>query len=232
MSKKFNSEPFSSSPNPEISFEEIWPSFPPKTYSSALSQYMKEVEARILREVKERVNLIEKEAYEKGFAQGERDGLEMGQKRVEAILHQLKNIIHEIEQQREALYHLYEKEMLQLVFSLSKKIIHHEVSIQPEIILKTLQEALQYLVVQKKVTLHLNPVDYQYLSTHLEKSPLPLGDQGKVKVMEDPSITRGGCLLETPYGKIDATLESQFEEIVSFIWKRRESFDLTQQTNP
>lgn len=193
---------------------------------------MKETEARILREVKEKASVIEKEAYEKGFEQGERDGLEMGQKRVEAILHQFKNILREMEQQREALYHLYEEEMLQLVFSLSKKIIHHEISINPEIILKTLQEAIKYLVVQKRVVIHLNPVDYQYLLTQSEKFPLALGDQGKVKLMEDPSITRGGCLLETPYGKIDATLESQFEEIVSLIWERRASFDLTQQTNP
>lgn len=231
MSKRFHLEPFSPSSHKEIRFEKIWHSIQPKSYSSALPQYLKEVEARILREAKEKANLIEKEAYEKGFAQGERDGLEMGQKRIEAILHQFKNILLEIDQQRETLYHFYEKEMLQLVVSLSKKIIHHETSVNPEIILKTLQEAIQYLVDQKKVVIHLNPVDYQYLLTRSETSPLALGDQERVRVIEDPSITRGGCLLETPYGRIDATLESQFDEIVSLIWEERES-SLTQSKNP
>jgi flagellar assembly protein FliH len=32
-------------------------------------------------------------------------------------------------------------------------------------------------------------------------------------VTSDPSITRGGCLLETPYGDVDARIETQFDMI-------------------
>jgi hypothetical protein len=32
-------------------------------------------------------------------------------------------------------------------------------------------------------------------------------------VTSDPCISRGGCLLETPYGDVDATLETRLEKI-------------------
>jgi flagellar assembly protein FliH len=233
LSKKFTSDCYDQAPIQEATFEMMWPQLQPKVYSSSFQQSMKEFEAKALKQAKEKALFIEKEAYERGFAQGEKDGLEMGQKRLEAILLQFKNILLEIERQREDLYRTYEKEMLQLVLSLSKKILHREVSLHENIILTTLQEALQYLVDRKKVIIHLNPADYQYLLTHPESSPLALGDQGKVRVIEDHSITRGGCFLETPFGKIDATIESQFEEIVSLIWKHMEtSSSLSERSNP
>jgi flagellar biosynthesis/type III secretory pathway protein FliH len=45
-----------------------------------------------------------------------------------------------------------------------------------------------------------------------------------VKLVEDHSITRGGCLFEAPFGETDATIEGQFDEIVSRIWEHREHF--------
>jgi flagellar assembly protein FliH len=204
----------------------MWPQFQPRAFASSFQQYMKEFEAKLLRQAKEKALFIEKEAYERGFAQGEKDGIEMGQRRLEAILQQFKNILLEIEHQREDLYHLYEKEMLQLVLSLSKKILHHELQWHEDIILDTLRAAFQYSVDFKEVIVHLNPTDYQYLLKHQEKSPFTFGDQERVRVIEDHSITRGGCFLETSFGKIDATIESQFEEIVSSIWKQMETLSL------
>ena len=35
-----------------------------------------------------------------------------------------------------------------------------------------------------------------------------------IVITSDPAVTRGGCFLETPYGNIDATIESKLEKIV------------------
>ena len=206
----------------DSAFQVTWPQLESRTYTGSLNQYLKGFEEKVLKQVKEKSYLIEKEAYEKGFAQGEKDGLEMGQKRAEMIAQQLKTILAELEGQRPFLLKVYEKEMVQLVLSISKKIIHHDLQQGEEIIEATLREAFLYMKDRRRVAVHLNPADYQSLLAHSGKDSWIRADQESLRIVEDPAITRGGCLLETPFGDVDATIETQFDEIVSVVWKRFE----------
>lgn len=201
-------------------FEATWPQFQSKHYTSSVHQYLKELEEKILRQVKEKSLLIEKEAYEKGFAQGEKDGLELGRKRLETMVHQFEQVLLDIRRQREALYKEFEREMLELVFSISKKVIHHELTLQEGLVQKTLEEAFQNVVDRKRIIVHLHPADYQFLLNHSDRFPFIRGQTEGIRVVEDPSISRGGCLLETSFGEVDATIEGQFAEIVSSIWSQ------------
>lgn len=137
-------------------------------------------------------------------------------------MQQFKNLIGEIERQREELYRAHEAEILGLILNICKKILHREVQLQQEVILDTLREAFKYVVDRRKVILHLNPTDYEYLLAHSDRFSLNLKDMEGVKMVQDPSITRGGCFLETAFGDIDGTIESQFDQIVSLVWKRFE----------
>jgi len=222
LSKKFTSSHSLPKISQEGTFQLDWPQLHPKTYASSFHQYLKELEEKVLKQAREKSLFIEKEAYEKGFAQGEKDGLELGQRRIETILTQFKEILTEIERQRKDLYKAFEREMLLLVLDIGKKVIRHELKLDEGIILATLQEAIQYVVDRRKLVVHLNPVDYQYLLAHPEGLSLPLDEAGAVKVVEDHSITRGGCFLETSFGEVDATVESQFNEIVCLIWEQWE----------
>jgi flagellar assembly protein FliH len=219
LSKKFIPE---GSPQPSVSkttFEMIWHPFEGKEYSPILLEHFKEIESKILKQARDKALFVEKEAYEKGFAQGEKDGLAMGEKRLEAITQQLKNILAETESQRGHLYKTYEKEMLQLVLSIAKKIVHREVKQSEELILSTLKESLRHVVDQRKITVHVNPVDYQHLLVPSSPSPALLGESERIQLVKDPSVTRGGCLIETAFGDVDGTIEGQLDRIVSLVWE-------------
>jgi flagellar assembly protein FliH len=185
---------------------------------------MKEIEAEVFRKAKEKALLIEREAYERGFAQGEKDGLELGQKRSETIFRQLQLLFGEIVKQREDLYQAYTREMMQLAICLTRKILQQDLPLPEPLIHKTLQAAFHYVKEQRKVHLRLNPNDYEHLLARPELLPFaqePNGTEG-VKMVADPTITRGGCYLETSMGDIDATLESQLDQIASLIWEKAE----------
>lgn len=223
MSKKFTFGSFSQGTvHKDTHFGALWPQLQPKTYASSLDLYLKGLETKLLKQAREKALDIEKEAYEKGFAQGEKDGLELGQRRLEVIIQQVKNVLAEIERQREDLFRIFEKEMLQLVLSICKKVLHHELTLHEDVITLTLQKAFQYVVDRRKVIVHLNPVDCRHLLSHPEKFPFVLEEEGGVKVVEDHLITRGGCFLETSSGEMDGTIESQLDEIASLIWERPE----------
>ena len=193
-----------------------------------LNQAAQEMEEKILKQARDRALLIEREAYEKGFAQGERDGLEMGEKRLEAILDTFGKILEEIGSLRRNLYQKYEGEMVQLIFALTRKILRHDLPLPEGWVKETVKAAFQYVLEPRKVIVHLNPKDYQYLLSHPEGFPFrgEGKEEDKVKVVADPSITRGGCFLETPLGDIDATLETQIGALLQSVWQKFEQTNL------
>jgi len=221
LSKKFVSDKMIAGEVPsEPAYKMVWHSLGRKEYSSAFLEQLKDVEGKVLKQAKEKALHIEQEAYEKGFAQGGKDGMELGQKRIEMIVQKMGNVLQQIEDQRESLYRTYEREMLQLVLSISKKILHHECQVNEEVITATLREVSNHIVDQRKIVIRLNPADAQFLQSHPDKAiPVKKGRQG-VELLKDPSITRGGCVVETAFGGIDATMETQFDQIVSLLWEQ------------
>ena len=221
MSKKFVSDKMiGGEVLSEPAYKMVWHSLGRKEYSSAYLEQLKDVEGKVLKQAKEKALHIEQEAYEKGFAQGGKDGMELGQKRIEMIVQKMGNVLQQIEDQRESLYRTYEREMLQLVLSISKKILHHECQVNEEVITATLREVSKHIVDQRKIVIRLNPADAQFLQSHPDKAiPVKKGRQG-VELLKDPSITRGGCVVETAFGGIDATMETQFDQIVSLLWEQ------------
>jgi flagellar assembly protein FliH len=203
-------------------FQVQWPHLLSRENAQRVDQAAKELEEKIQKQARERALLIEREAYEKGFAQGEKDGLELGQKRLEAILESFRKILEEMAQLRQNLYQKHESEMVQLVFALTRKILRQDLPLPEGWVKETLKAAFQEVLDPRKFILHLNPKDHQYLLTHPEGFPFRQEgkDEGELKVLGDPSITRGGCYLETPIDDIDATLENQLEVLMSSVWRK------------
>ncbi len=182
------------------------------------SRVMKDKEEKALKRAKEKVLLIEKEAYEKGFAQGEKDGLELGQKRFETVLDSFRQILMELDRLHQDLYKEHEMEMVKLIFAITRKILRHDLPMPEGVVKESLRAAFQYVIEPRKIAVHLNPKDHQYLLSHPDDLPCGRNEEAKgIKIVPDPSITRGGCFLETSFGDIDATLEGQLDQIISTI---------------
>jgi len=206
-----------------------WPPLLSAENARQVNQAAKEMEEKVLKQARDRALLIEREAYEKGFAQGERDGLELGEKRLEAILDTFRKILEEIGRLRRNLYQKHESEMVRLVFALTRKILRHDLPLPEGWVKETVKAAFQYVLEPRKVILHLNPRDCQYLLNHPEGFPFSREgkEEDKIQVVPDPSITRGGCFLETPRGDIDATLETQIDALTASVWRKFEQSTLS-----
>lgn len=163
--------------------------------------------------MQENISSIEQEAYEKSFAQGEKDGFEFGEKKVIKVIENIENLFNEMVSLKHDVLKQYEREIIDLTFAVAEKIVHHEVRSKESVIKNAIFEALELAVEKSKVVFNVNPDDYDYV----EKLRPELFNQSKriksIVVTSDPGVTRGGCYLETPYGNIDATIESKLEKI-------------------
>ena len=162
---------------------------------------------------KENIASIEQEAYEEGFVQGEKDGFELGEKKALKVIENIENLFNEITDLKNDILKQYEKEILELIFAVAEKVVHHEVKLDDTVVKSAIFAALELAVEKSKVVFNVNPDDYDYV----EKLRPELFNQNKelksIVVTSNPAVTRGGCFLETPYGNIDATIESMLEKI-------------------
>jgi flagellar assembly protein FliH len=181
---------------------------------------LKDLEDRLLKNVQERALKIEQEAYEKGFAQGEKDGLELGFKRLEANIQAFQKILEEMQAFRKDYHRRHEGEMVRFLLALVRRILKQDFPNAEETAAATLREALRQAEEHKKARIRLHPKDYEFLKTHPERLPFALTGESPEGPgwTADPSIPRGGCLIETPFGDIDATLESQLDQIAAGLW--------------
>lgn len=117
----------------------------------------------------------------------------------------------EISRVRSALYAQVEREVVKLAVEVAKKIVHREIQADHEIIETLVRVALSHVAEKSAVTVHLSPVDYNYLLEH--RAELAQSDGRDISLLADQSVERGGCLIQTECGDIDARIEEKFREV-------------------
>jgi flagellar assembly protein FliH len=104
-------------------------------------------------------------------------------------------------------------DMVRLVMAIAEQVIGAEIATRPEFILETLKDALHHCLKADEVQVRIHPDD---LSVVTENRPLFLAAVSGLKniVFEaGPSVARGGCLVESHLGQVDASIESRLEDI-------------------
>jgi flagellar assembly protein FliH len=102
-----------------------------------------------------------------------------------------------------------ESEVVELALQIARKIIGREVTVDREIALTLVRSSLAKLHNRSIAVVHLNPDDFAFVEAGRET----LGFRGSLELVEDNSISAGGCLVHTDTGDIDAQIDSQFDEI-------------------
>ncbi len=156
---------------------------------------------------------IEKDAYENGFRQGEKAGLELAERKVEVLIRRYADAILEIGRLKPKLYQQAEREIVKLALEVAKKIVRREVLVDREIVQSLVKVALSHVAVKSAVTVHLHPADYSYVLEQRETAGRAEDGDREVVLLADKTIDRGGCLVETECGDIDARIEEEFREV-------------------
>lgn len=159
------------------------------------------------------IEAIEREAYERGFAAGERAGFEFGKQKAEVLFNGIAGLLEALSTLKETLHKPCEDEMVELCVAISRKVLQRELELKREGIVDCVRTALKSVVAGGEITIKVNPKDQDILLQH--KGELArYGDGVKgVKVEADESVSRGGCLVDTNFGEIDASIDSVMAEI-------------------
>jgi flagellar assembly protein FliH len=162
---------------------------------------------------------IEREAFAKGFAQGQCAGQEAADQRGEAMLRRLTETLQELTELRSRMIHATERQMVGLALAVARRVVHREVSLDPDLLVAMARVALDRLGESAQITVRLNPDDYQITGA----SRIAQMTASNVTVVADGRIPRGGCRVESEMGILDAGIDAQIQEIAQALLGRAEA---------
>ena len=158
--------------------------------------------------LEEKIQLEKEQAYRSGFE----DGKEIMREEEEMVIQLFLSLIEELKKQREEYLKSVEKEMVGLSLEIASKVIQQKIEQDEKVILKNLKHALKHLLDKGRIIIKLNPADLEIVSKHSKEIKSAEGLKELI-LEEDSKVTRGGCLIHSELGHIDAQIETQLEMI-------------------
>jgi len=79
--------------------------------------------------------------------------------------------------------------------------------------LEIIHKAIESLKYQKEIRIRVNPDDLGFLKENKMQLYTMLGESKEIEIVEDALVGRGGCIIDTEIGTIDARLETQLRVI-------------------
>lgn len=138
------------------------------------------------------------EAVEKGLAEGRERGLAEWLEQSEKLRAAAAATIDQSRPQ-----------IVRLALRVAEKILRQRLAEDPKAIIPMIDEALRAVRSQRRVILYVHPDDLAMLEEHraawLKKNPTI----GTIDLVADDALDRGGCRIETEFGKIDTTIANQ-----------------------
>jgi flagellar assembly protein FliH len=168
---------------------------------------------RILKEAEDRAAHLEREGYDKGFSQGEKDGFELGLKKAEKVVANLERLLGAMSALKQDLVRTYEREIVNVIFAIAKKIVCDQALRDDSLVQRTVLKALHLAADRSEISLRVHPDDVQWIETVKPEFFSEFKELKHLVVTPDPSLIRGGCTLESPSGEVDGRIETQLEEV-------------------
>jgi flagellar assembly protein FliH len=96
-----------------------------------------------------------------------------------------------------------------LALRIAEQALGAAVKVEPERIVDVVRGALRRLVERERVLLMVNPEDLELVRDNIERLVQELGGIESCEVQAERRVARGGAILRTEEGEVDATLETK-----------------------
>lgn len=152
---------------------------------------------------------IAREAFDRGFAEGRDVGAASEAERARAELARLVTSVDQLATARSEMIRATEHQMVELALAIARRIVLREISLDRDLLVAMAHVALQRLEHGAAVTVRFNPDDYS--ATIAAQTARWAGMP--VTVTPDGSVPRGGCRIESTFGRVDAGIDAQLQEV-------------------
>lgn len=148
-------------------------------------------------------------ARAEGHADGLEAGLAEGRAQLAAALSALESAHAEVVALREATAEAVERDAVELAVLLAEKIVAGTLDTDPDRVLDVVRGALRRLTERRRVTVLVHPDDLELVRAAAASFASELGGIEHCEVQSERRLVRGGAVVRTDEGQIDASIETQ-----------------------
>ncbi len=156
---------------------------------------------------------IKKNAYEEGYKEGEESGFSSGKEEVSRLVDRSHKILEAVMTRREQILNETEQQIVQLVLLMTRKVVKVMSENQKQVVMANVLSALKKVKGRGDVTIRVNLEDVKLTSAHAKDFIAQVESVKGITVIEDGTVEKGGCIVETDFGAIDARISSQLTEL-------------------
>lgn len=152
----------------------------------------------LIEEARSQVQTIRDHAYQEGR---EEAAAEFTQKTIELM------------QAYEGYKNQLEPDYVTLVRVCVEKILGQELKLNPDAVVGIVRNTLRDATQQREINVRVHPADVDILRKNQRRLLDMLARAGSIEIREDQTVRRGGCIVVTEQGTIDASLDRQLAAI-------------------
>lgn len=176
---------------------------PAKEFSTLLDA--EELKNRVEEEIKQLKKATEKkckELKETARTEGFQEGLE-----------QFNQHIIALEEKKRQLYHETQRLIIPLALKAAKKVVAQELKLHADVIVEIVKQTLKPVLQNHRIKIFVNKEDRAALESNKDSIKSILEQVETLSIEDRPDIERGGCIIETESGIINATLDNQWKAL-------------------
>ena len=164
---------------------------------------------RILQAAREEAEKLREEAAKQGY----RQALEEKQQEISSQLAELNALMQTLQQRQEAFFETYQNGLTTLSIEIAQKVLGSLIREQETLLLPLVEQAMATVKNEEWITVQVSermPVLVDYLKRDL----LATGNaEGRTVEVQAADLPEGSCLIQTPEGVLDASVQTQLENL-------------------
>lgn len=165
------------------------------------------------RQAREEAEAAVRRAREDGYARGLEEARAAMAEETAAAREQARVVLRSAEETRRETLAALDGEVRELALTIAEQVVGRQLSLDPGVVESIAGEALRLVRDREQVVLFAHPEDAALLRARADDLRAVLGPGASFTIMEDASLTCGGCLIDTGEGLVDARLESRWQAL-------------------
>jgi flagellar assembly protein FliH len=174
-----------------------------------LMQHAQQEAEAIVEEAQEKRDAIFEETYSQAYEEASLKALAD----VEEARLAISEATRELEEKRALTIIQTEREVISMALGVAEKLIRQELTQNPQLVQRYVQDAISKAVNQEELTVFVNPESALVINEYIQELSQVDSVKRKITIVSDESLIPGSCVVETALGKIDYRFERQIEDL-------------------
>ena len=154
-----------------------------------------------------------KSTRERGFSEGYQEGIERADQETASLIATAERIAVEAARERASLLQAAEGDIVELAIAIAQRLVNASIDVEPERVVDVCRGAMRRAFQREVLTVLAHPDDLELLRTAGPQLASELGGIHQLDFVEERRLDRGGVIIRTPAGEIDATFDGKAQVI-------------------